>query len=449
MARQTNSAITNGLDSPNAKRLRVISLMLAIFVMLLGALYLHFAWSRYELSASTEAIVLAQSAEAMLHPEHIAVLSGDSADLDRSEYQIEKQSLQRLVSVANPIRFAYILAERSSRLVFLMDSEESESTDYSPPGQVYTEATDEDWIPFQTGAVKLTQAVTDRWGTWISALVPIKDPINETVIGVLGIDYSAAEWYHTLWQHMIPDIVVVISILILSISLLRIWMLHTALKVQSKKLAFDEALYRNVFNNAPIGIAIVEDKQFVTQSQYSNMTMNPMFERILGRTNHELSVISWPDITDADDLRADLEQFAQFKSGKINGYVMEKRFIRPDGSTIWTNMIISHLSPSPDRRLVHLCLLEDISTRKEIEHALRESERSKSVLIANLPGMAYRCRYDKEWTMLFVSDGCLALTGYSPDSLLENRDISFNDLISVEYRDMLWEEWKRVLNRMI
>ena len=447
MTRQANRAITFGLDSTNTKHLRVISLMLAIVIVFFGAFYLHFAWSRYEHSASTEAIVLAQSAEAMLHPEHIAMLSGDSADLDSAEYQMAKRSLQRLVNIANPIRFAYILAERSSQIVFLMDSEESDSLDYSPPGQVYTEATPEDWIPFQTGAVKLTQAVTDRWGTWISALVPIKDPNNDAVIAVLGIDYSAIEWNHTLWLRMIPDFVVVVSVLILSFSLLRIWMLHTALKGQSKKLAFDEALYRNVFNNAPIGIAIVEDKQFVTQSQYSNMTMNPMFERILGRSNHELSVISWPEITVAEDLQVDLEQFAQFKAGKINGYVMEKRFIRPDGSTIWTNMIISHLSPSPDRRFVHLCLLEDISTRKEIEHALRESERSKSVLIANLPGMAYRCRYDRAWTMLFVSDGCLALTGYTPDSLLKNRDISFNDLISVEYRDMLWEEWKRVLNR--
>ena len=229
------------------------------------------AWSRYEHSASTEAIVLAQSAEAMLHPEHIAMLSGDSADLDSAEYQMAKRSLQRLVNIANPIRFAYILAERSSQIVFLMDSEESDSLDYSPPGQVYTEATPEDWIPFQTGAVKLTQAVTDRWGTWISALVPIKDPNNDAVIAVLGIDYSAIEWNHTLWLRMIPDFVVVVSVLILSFSLLRIWMLHTALKGQSKKLAFDEALYRNVFNNAPIGIAIVEDKQFVTQSQYSNM----------------------------------------------------------------------------------------------------------------------------------------------------------------------------------
>jgi predicted signal transduction protein with EAL and GGDEF domain len=41
-----------------------------------------------------------------------------------------------------------------------------------------------------------------------------------------------------------------------------------------------------------------------------------------------------------------------------------------------------------------------------------ESERSKSVLLSNLPGLAYRCNYDPDWTMQFVSAGCLELTGY-------------------------------------
>lgn len=74
-----------------------------------------------------------------------------------------------------------------------------------------------------------------------------------------------------------------------------------------------------------------------------------------------------------------------------------------------------------------------------------ESERSKSVLLSHLPGLAYRCNYDKEWTMQFVSAGCFDLTGYKSESLLYNRDISFNDLIVPEYRETLRKEWKRIL----
>lgn len=79
----------------------------------------------------------------------------------------------------------------------------------------------------------------------------------------------------------------------------------------------------------------------------------------------------------------------------------------------------------------------------KVNAALRESERSKSVLLANLPGMAYRCRYDRQWTMEFVSGGCLALTGYHSEDLLGNRLVAYNDIIAPEDRERVWERWQQ------
>ncbi|WP_320171068.1 PAS domain-containing protein [Maridesulfovibrio sp.] len=62
-----------------------------------------------------------------------------------------------------------------------------------------------------------------------------------------------------------------------------------------------------------------------------------------------------------------------------------------------------------------------------------------STLLGNLPGMVYRCRNDVDWTMELVSPGCLDLTGYTPEALLNNRDISYADLIFPEYRAHVWE----------
>lgn len=73
---------------------------------------------------------------------------------------------------------------------------------------------------------------------------------------------------------------------------------------------------------------------------------------------------------------------------------------------------------------------------KEIE----KSERRRSNLISNLPGMAYRCLYDDFWTMQYLSDGSEALTGYNPSELIENNAFAYNDLIFEEDRQYVRNE---------
>ena len=54
--------------------------------------------------------------------------------------------------------------------------------------------------------------------------------------------------------------------------------------------------------------------------------------------------------------------------------------------------------------------------------------RVLDTLVHNLDGMAYRCLLDSRWRMMFVSQGCLALTGYSPADVVENRGVSWEDI---------------------
>ena len=77
---------------------------------------------------------------------------------------------------------------------------------------------------------------------------------------------------------------------------------------------------------------------------------------------------------------------------------------------------------------------------RRTEAALRESERRLAILLSNLPGMAYRCRNDDEWTMQFVSEGCKPLTGRDATDVVDNRRISWNDLIHPEDRQRVYDE---------
>lgn len=75
---------------------------------------------------------------------------------------------------------------------------------------------------------------------------------------------------------------------------------------------------------------------------------------------------------------------------------------------------------------------------------VQEARRRMATLLDNLPGVAYRCRNDRDWTMEFISEGCRELTGYAPEDFLSNR-ITFNQVILPDHREALWEEWERNL----
>ena len=74
--------------------------------------------------------------------------------------------------------------------------------------------------------------------------------------------------------------------------------------------------------------------------------------------------------------------------------------------------------------------------REHDYHAvLEEQHRAHESLLKNIPGMAYRCRNDEQWTMLYMSDGCRDLTGYEPEQIINNKELAYNDLIHPEDRN--------------
>jgi PAS domain S-box-containing protein len=81
-----------------------------------------------------------------------------------------------------------------------------------------------------------------------------------------------------------------------------------------------------------------------------------------------------------------------------------------------------------------------MAERDQAEEALRESQRTLSTLMSNLPGMACRCRSDGHWTMEFVSEGCFELTGYRPSALTGSQRVSYEQLIHPDDRESVWNE---------
>lgn len=103
------------------------------------------------------------------------------------------------------------------------------------------------------------------------------------------------------------------------------------------------------------------------------------------------------------------------------------------------------MSIKPVARYILNRALEEVH-RTNRNRALRESERRLSTLMANLPGMVYRCKDDRYRTMEFVCDGCLELTGYPAAHVVNNRKISYFDIVHPDDRELLKDKVRSALD---
>jgi len=140
----------------------------------------------------------------------------------------------------------------------------------------------------------------------------------------------------------------------------------TAQKQAEKDLRKSEQRFRAIFEEAPLGVALID-------SLTGHICeVNSRFAEIAGRTTEEMATIDWMSITHPDDVQEDLDNMALLNAGKIPGFNMNKRYRRPDGSFVWINMTIAPATVDDKNHPRHLCMIEDITERKRAEEQLQQ-----------------------------------------------------------------------------
>lgn len=189
-----------------------------------------------------------------------------------------------------------------------------------------------------------------------------------------------------------------------------------------------EQRYRLLFDKAADIIAIVDAYGKV-------LDINNLFEE---ETGYNKSEIIGVNIFNSGFLTTKSAVSAAFYLSKLllrhEVPIFEIDGIKKDGSII-TYELRGVPIEERDELIGVQVILRNVTERKKTEAKLQQSEKHLSNLMSSLPGMAYRCRYDHDWTMEFVSQGCLELTGYLPEELILNNKISYAELIHPEDKE--------------
>lgn len=102
--------------------------------------------------------------------------------------------------------------------------------------------------------------------------------------------------------------------------------------------------FRAIFEDAPIGIVVVDGSMKVVD-------VNHAYCEMLGMTEAEVMKSSVPEFTHPDDRKRDAEFLPLVLSGQVPHYKAEKRYVRKDGEIVWASIVVTAvLDPSGHSR---------------------------------------------------------------------------------------------------
>lgn len=139
-----------------------------------------------------------------------------------------------------------------------------------------------------------------------------------------------------------------------------------------------------------------------------------------------------------------LEKAIQEAINNGTPYDLELKINTAKGKEIWVRAIGN--GEFENGKCIRLFgILQDISIQKEAEQMIVKSKEQYQSLVNNIPGITFRYKYDKEWTMLYASSQINDITGYSVEELIHNHTTSYGKLIHEEDRDEVMKNVEKAI----
>jgi PAS domain S-box-containing protein len=169
-------------------------------------------------------------------------------------------------------------------------------------------------------------------------------------------------------------------------------------------------LFHYLFEQASLGIA-VEDLEGIL------LLANPALCSMLGYAENELCGMHCSQFANPEDSQDDWALFQQLRTGVIDRYSLEKRYVRKDGGQLWGRLNVSLLKNDKGGPPLVFAFVEDVNERKRTEDALRESEQR--FRLAAYAGKMFSYEWDAatdvlarsgEYAGMLCADGVTQLT---------------------------------------
>ena len=122
-----------------------------------------------------------------------------------------------------------------------------------------------------------------------------------------------------------------------------------------------------------------------------------------------------------------------------------EQMVAKDGSVVDVLLSATSERDSGGNVIRSLAVLVDITEQLSTARQLAERDKTVQNLLANVPGLAYRCANDPEWTDLLLSDGCREVTGYEPSELVGPGKPTYAGIIAPEDRQGVWDRIQAAL----
>jgi PAS domain S-box-containing protein len=410
--------------------------LMALAVLVAGGAAALWMGRSQDARMRSELLIQGRLVADILNPWVVVNLTGMPADLESPDYQKIKSQLQLMRSANGNFRFLYLTQQTpDGRVVFLVDSEPGDSPDHSPPGQIYEEATDTFRNVFTTGREAVEGPVRDRWGNWVSALIPIRPAEGAMAMAVLGVDVDASNWGWDVFEHCLP--VAALSLLGLS-GLGFLAVLFRRAETARGRIAASEALLaesaerlRLLFGNMAEGVilheVILDDAG--RPSNYRIIDCNPQSERILGLKRAEMVDRLATEVyqTQAPPYLAEFSRVALSGiPGHLEAYFAPmKRFF--------------DISIAPWVRNGFATIFSDVTGRKAAEEALKSSEQKYRTIIEGI-GEGY-FEVDLRGNLIFFNPALCRITGLPAEEIA---GIGYREYTTPETAEKMLRMFRRI-----